>query len=97
MANGNIVPQGGEIVIYQTEGGQTKIEVRLGGETLWLNQAGLAELFQTTKQNVSLHIQNIYDEGELLEEATVKESLTVQGDYCKKIDVIWRKLCFVSV
>ncbi len=79
-AKGDIIPKGGEILIYQTEGGQTKIEVRLEGETLWLNQAGLAKLYQTTKQNVSLHIQNIYDEGELSEDATVKEYLTVQPE-----------------
>ena len=83
MAKGNIVPKGGEIVIYQSEGGLTKIEVRLESETLWLNQAGLAKLYQTTKQNISLHIQNIYDEGELSEDSTVKEYLTVQteGDW----------------
>ena len=77
---GDIVPKGGEILIYQTEGGQTKIEVRLEGETLWLNQAGLAKLYQTTKQNVSLHIQNIYDEGELDENSVVKEYLTTAAD-----------------
>jgi len=80
MVKGNIVPKGGEILIYQTEGGQTKIEVRLEGETLWLNQAGLAELYQTTKQNISLHIQNLYDEGELSEESVVKEYLTTAAD-----------------
>ena len=80
MAENELMPRGGEILIYQTEGGQTKIEVRLQGETLWLNQAGLAELYQTTKQNISLHIQNIYDEGELLEDSTVKECLTVQTE-----------------
>ena len=80
MSKGNIVPKGGEIVIYQSEGGQTKIDVRLEGETLWLNQAGLAELYQTTKQNISLHIQNIYNEGELSEDSVVKEYLTTAAD-----------------
>ena len=80
MAQGDIVPKGGQILIYQTEGGQMKIEVRLEGETLWLNQAGLAELYQTTKQNISLHIQNIYDEGELDENSVVKEYLTTAAD-----------------
>jgi len=75
----------GEIVIYQTEGGETKIEVRLEGETLWLSQAGLAELYQTTKQNVSLHIANIYEEGELTPGATVKEYLTVQTEGGRQI------------
>jgi hypothetical protein len=85
MSKDEIEPKGGEILIYQTEGGQTKIEVRLEGETLWLNQADLAKLYQTTKQNVSLHIQNIYDEGELLEGATVKEYLTVQSEGSREV------------
>ena len=80
MAKGNIVPKGGEIVIYQSEGGQTKIDVRLEGETLWLNQAGLAELYQTTIPNINIHIKNIYDEDELLEEATIKDYLIVQTE-----------------
>jgi len=80
MAKGDIVPKGGEILIYQTEGGQTKIEVRLDGETLWLNQAGLAKLYQTTTPNINIHIKNIYDEGELSEEATVKDYLIVQTE-----------------
>ncbi len=80
MVKGNIVPKGGEIVIYQSEGGQTKIEVRLEGETLWLNQAGLAKLYQTTIPNINIHITNIYDEEELLEEATIKDYLIVQTE-----------------
>ena len=67
------------------QGGQTKIEVRLEGETLWLSQADLARLYQTTKQNISLHIQNVYEEGELSEKATVKEYLTVQTKGNRKI------------
>jgi len=69
---------GGEIILYQTEDKQTRLQVQLDGETVWLSQAQMAELFQTTKQNVSLHIQNIFKEGELRREGTVKESLTVQ-------------------
>jgi len=80
MTKDDIVPKGGQILIYQTEGGQTKIEVRLEGETLWLNQAALAKLYQTTKQNISLHIKNIYDEGELDEDSVVKEYLTTASD-----------------
>jgi len=80
MAKGDIVPKGGQILIYQTEGGQTKIEVRLEGETLWLNQAGLAKLYQTTTPNINIHIKNIYDEEELSEEATVKDYLIVQTE-----------------
>jgi len=85
MTKGDLAPKGGHILIYQTESGQTKIEVRLEGETLWLNQAALAKLYQSTKQNVSLHIQNIYDEGELSEEATVKDYLTVQTEGARQV------------
>ena len=80
MVYNNLAPRGGNILIYQSEGGQTKIEVRLEGETLWLNQADLAQLYQTTKQNISLHIQNIYEEGELSEDSVVKEYLTTAAD-----------------
>ncbi len=69
-----------EIIIYQIEDGQTKIEVRMEDETVWLTQAQMAELFQTTKQNVSLHINNAFEEGELKPSATVKEYLTVQNE-----------------
>lgn len=85
MSKGELAPRGGEILIYQTEGGQTKIEVRLEGETLWLSQAGLAELYQTTKQNISLHIKNIYEEDELKSPVTVKEYLTVQTEGGRQI------------
>ena len=70
----------GEIIIYQTKDGQTKIEVNFEEETVWLTQAKMAELFQTTKQNVSDHINNIYEERELEESSTVKDSLTVQTE-----------------
>ncbi len=86
MADNDGGAKGGEILIYQTESGQTRIEVRLEGETLWLNQAGLSELYQTTKQNVSLHIRNIYDESELVEGATVKEYLTVQTEGGRQVN-----------
>ena len=69
-----------EIILYQTEDGQTKIDVRLEKETVWLSQAQMVELFQTTKQNISLHIKNIYEEGELDEISTVKDYLTVQTE-----------------
>ena len=69
-----------QIVIYQTEDGHTQIDVRLENETVWLTQAQMVELFQTTKQNVSLHVGNIYKEGELEQESTVKEYLTIQKE-----------------
>ena len=69
-----------KIVIYQTEYGETQIDVRLEDETVWLTQAQMVELFQTTKQNVSLHLNHLYKEGELEKEETVKEYLTVQQE-----------------
>ena len=74
-----------KIVIYQTEDGQTQIDVRLENETVWLTQAQMVELFQTTKQNVSLHLNNLYKEGELQKEGTVKEYLTVQQEGKRRV------------
>ena len=74
-----------KIVIYQTEDGHTQIDVRLENDTVWLTQAQMVELFQTTKQNVSLHVGNVYKEGELEQEATVKEYLTVQNEGNRKV------------
>ncbi len=71
---------GSEMLFYQTEDGQSRIQVRLEGETVWLTQALLAELFQTTKQNISLHLKNIFREGELSQDSVVKESLTTASD-----------------
>ena len=68
------------MVIYQTTDSLVKLEVRLENETMWLTQAAMAELFQTTQQNISLHIQNIYDEGELNLSATHKEYLLVRRE-----------------
>ena len=68
----------GEIILYKTPEGETEIDVKLEEETVWLNQAQMVQLFQTTKQNVSLHINNIFKEGELIKNSTVKEYLTVQ-------------------
>ncbi len=73
-------PPGGQFLVYQTEDGKLKIDVRFEGETVWLTQQRMAELFQTTKQNVSLHIQNAFSEGELTEVSVVKESLTTASD-----------------
>ena len=69
-----------QIIIYQTKDGHTKLDVRLENETVWLSQQHMAELFQSSKQNISQHIQSIYSEGELSEEATVKKFLTVQTE-----------------
>ena len=69
----------GEIVLYQPEG-EVRLEVRVENETVWLTQAQMAELFHATKQNVSLHIANIFREGELLKKSVVKEYLTTASD-----------------
>ncbi len=69
-----------QIIIYKTEDGVTKIDVRLENETVWLSQMQMAELFQTTKQNISLHINNIFREGELEENQVVKDFLTTASD-----------------
>lgn len=69
-----------EIILYTTEDRQTRIEVRLEEETVWLSQAQMGELFQTTKQNISLHIKNIFKEQELHENSVVKEYLTTAAD-----------------
>ena len=68
------------ILIYQTEDGQTKIDVTMEDETVWLAQAQMVELFQTSKQNVSLHINNVFKEGELNELSVVKQYLTTASD-----------------
>jgi len=67
----------GEIVIYQSEVLSQHIEVRMDDETVWLTQAQMVELFASTKQNISLHINNVFKEEELTETSTVKEYLTV--------------------
>ncbi len=70
----------GQFLLYPAEDGSLKIDVRLQDESVWLTQQLMAALFQTTKQNISLHVQNVYAEGELLPEATVKEYLTVRRE-----------------
>lgn len=81
----NMEGQKGEIILYQREDGAVQIDVRVEDETVWLTQQQIAELFDTTKQNVNLHIQNIFNEGELLPEATVKKSLTVQKEGAREV------------
>jgi hypothetical protein len=71
-------PPGGQLLIHQDGG--LRLQVRLDGQTVWLTQAGLAELYQTSKQNISLHIQNIMDDKELRSDSVVKEYLTTAAD-----------------
>lgn len=74
-----------QILFYQSEDGNSRIEVRLDGRTVWLTQALIAELYQITKQNVSLHIKNILEERELDPASTVKKYLTVQTEGSRKV------------
>ena len=83
MSNENLPaeqPPEGEFLLYQTEDGQTRIECRLEGETIWLTQRLMAELFQTSVSNVNQHLKTIYDEGELARAATIKKYLIVQTE-----------------
>ena len=68
----------GEIIIYQTEDKRNQLEVRLEDDTVWINQGQMTELFNQTKQNISLHINNIFKEGELSQNSVVKDSLTTE-------------------
>jgi hypothetical protein len=74
-----------EILFYQTEDGSSRIQVRLDEKTVWLTQAQMAELFQTTVPNVSMHIRNVFTEKELDPEATVKDFLIVQTEGTRKV------------
>ncbi len=71
---------GGEFLLYQTEDGQTRVECRLANESLWLSQAGMVELFQTSKQNIAKHLKAIFAEGELVEDSVVNFWLTTAAD-----------------
>jgi hypothetical protein len=83
MADGN--PPQSEIILYQTEDGRTRIQCRLENETIWLTQALIAELFQTTPQNVTLHLKAIYEEGEVDEAATCKDYLQVRSEAGRQV------------
>ena len=78
-------PDRGELIVYRTEDGQAEVQLQTLDGSVWLNQGEMAELFDTTKQNVSLHIKNILKDGELPEAATVKESLTVQNEGGRRV------------
>lgn len=81
----DLAPREAEFLLFQTEDGQTRIEVRFAGETAWLTQAALAELFQTTPQNITLHIAAIYQDAELDEGATCKSYLQVRQEGTREV------------
>jgi hypothetical protein len=76
---------GGEIILYQTEDGRTRIECRFEDHTIWLSQALMAELFQTSIPNINLHIKNILAEGELTEATTIKDCLIVRAEGARQV------------
>lgn len=84
MANPSLPPTG-EIILYQTEDGRTRVECRFADETLWLSQALIAQLFQITVATVNEHIRNIYREGELNEEATIRNFRIVRREGTREV------------
>ena len=80
--------QRGELVLYRTEDGQVEIQLRVSDGTAWLTQREISELFDTSRDNVSLHLKNIYAEGELIEKATTEESSVVQNEGGRSIQRI---------
>ena len=69
-----------QVILYTSEDGKSQIQLRADGQTVWLTQMEMAELFSATKQNISLHLKNIFADGELSEESVVKDSLTTAAD-----------------
>ena len=84
MSN-NLPEKGSEILIYQTEGGRTRIDVRLEDETVWLSQKLMAELFQKDVRTINEHIKNIYSEGELEPKATIRKFRIVQTEGARQV------------
>ena len=80
-------PEAAEILLYQTEDGQTRLEVHLQDETVWLTQKRMAELFRKNVRTINEHIQNIFAEGELVQESVVRKFRTT-AEYGKKGDRI---------
>lgn len=75
----------GELLLYNTEDGKTRLECRFENETIWLSQAQMAELFQTTPQNITLHLKALFSEGELDLEASCKEYLQVRHEGAREV------------
>lgn len=75
-----------EIVIYEDQDGPNPVQVRLEGETVWLTQAQMVQLFQVKPQNITLHLKNIFTGGELEEAATCKDFLQVQSEGSRQVE-----------
>ncbi|HSU17814.1 MAG TPA: hypothetical protein VLK66_27145 [Longimicrobium sp.] len=78
-------PSRGELILYQTEDGRSRVECHLDGESLWLSQAAMAELHQTSPQNINIHLRSLYAAGEIVESATRKEYLQVQFEGTRQV------------
>ncbi|MGE1152155.1 RhuM family protein [Pseudomonas kitaguniensis] len=78
MSTDNVHSNTSQFIIYQSEDGQTRLDVRFVDESVWLTQALMAELFSTTPENVLMHLKNIFSEGELDQNATTKDFLVVR-------------------
>src|SRR5690606_39220140 len=83
-----------ELLLYTSAEDQTRLQLREETDTIWLSQQEIAELFHTTKQTVSLHAKNIFEDNELAPEATVKESLTVQSEGGRQVK---RKISYYNL
>ena len=76
---------GGEVIIFNTEDGDVQVQVDTVKETVWMTQKGMAELFGVSVPAINQHVKNVYQEGELLEAATVKKNLIVQSEGSRKV------------
>ena len=85
MPDNPILPATGQFLVYQAEDGRIKIDVRLADETVWLPQRLLAELFQKDVRTINEHIRNVYAEGELLPEATIRKFRIVQPEGARQV------------
>jgi hypothetical protein len=79
------VTRSDQLLLYRSEDGRTRVEVRLQDENFWMTRAAMAELYQTTPQNITLHLKAIYEEGELESHATCKEFLQVQSEESREV------------
>lgn len=86
-----------QILLYQTEDGRQRIEVRLENETVWLSQKLMAKLFQTTPQNINIHLKNIFSEGELSSKSVSKESLITASDGKKYRTQLYRLEAIIAI
>ncbi len=80
MTDKRELQKGPKMLIYQSENGQTRIEVQVAAESVWLTQKQMADLFQTSKQNVGQHLKNVFAEGELYKNSVVKKFFTTASD-----------------